>query len=82
MIEECINEIVDSFEKNGYYVDNNSIFSKCYGQAVPNIMKDLMINHNITNVSKITNVTFVEKGYGKMIGFNRVIYPVYFIKKD
>ena len=79
MLEDCINEIVESFEKNGYYVDNNSVFSKCYGQAVPNIMKDLMINHNVSNIS---NVTFVEKGYGKMIGFNRVIRLVYFIEKD
>ncbi len=70
-------EIVDSFEKNAMYVDNNSIFSKCYKQDVPNIMNVLMTNHNIKDVAFVEQRTF-----GKMIGFNRVIGVVYFIEKD
>lgn len=74
-IEQCVIEIVDSFEKTGFYIYDNNIFSKCYGQDVPNIMNGLMTNHNI-NTKDI-----FKKSFNKMIGFNKS-KTIYFLEKD
>lgn len=68
-------EIVDSFEKDGFYIYDNNIFSKCYKQDIANIMNGLMTNHNI--ISK----NILEKSFNKIIGFNKS-RTIYFLEKD
>lgn len=73
----CMEEIVESLNKNGYYVDNGSIYSKCFNEDVREIMHSLMTKHNITE-SKI----IYRQGFNKTIGFYIKTGTVYFLEKN
>ncbi len=76
-IADCAKEIIDSFEKNGYYLYDGRFFSKCYGINVQPIIEAIAIKNNI-----IEKKIIFSEGFNKTIGFDKVIRTVYFLKKN
>lgn len=75
MTNECKQEIQESLNKNGYYVDERSIFSKCYNENVHKIVYSLEHKDNITN-----SINF-EIGYNRTIGFYSKHKTTYIVNK-